>query len=246
MALKFMVIGAHNDECEYGVGGITRLLVDRGAEALFVNTSGLYHREQYTPEELATWIDQEQRSAAILGARKVMLGKHDGHICENDEAMILKVEAQILEFRPDILLIHWPEDNHLEHRISANIAYQALCIARVHGAVINEIYAFEAGPGQTGEYFKPDLAIDVTDVMDKVNECLMCYDQPCAHGAHLCREKGIHTAFRGHISGKKNAECLKIVKYPEDNGDFLLRTTLIDKFRWAGNGMYPALGKVYF
>ncbi len=244
--IRVVMIGAHNDECEYGLGGVTRLLTDRGCRVKYINTSGLWHKAAGPAQEKTTWQQQENAAAQILGADKVVLGDRDRSICEDGEAVILQLERLLLEEMPDIVFLHYPRDNHLEHRISAKSAYAAICLAAVHGAHIREVYAFEAGPNQTSDYFHPDFAINVTDVMPQVRQSLMLFDQPTAKGSGLWREKEIQAQYRGHIVSFPYAECFKIVKYPNGNDDFLLRQLLREQFRWYGNGMYPANGEWYF
>ena len=41
--LRALMIGAHNDECEYGLGGLTGLLVDRGVNVRYVNPAAACH-----------------------------------------------------------------------------------------------------------------------------------------------------------------------------------------------------------
>lgn len=240
------MIGAHNDECEYGLGGVTWLLKNKGCSIKYINTSGLWHKKGYTPEERDEWIRQEQEAAHILGAEKIVMGDRDLNLCEDGNEVVLEIERMLIEEMPDIVFIHYPKDNHLEHRMAAKNAYAAVCLSAVHGTRINEIYAFEAGPNQTSDYFRPDFYINVADSMDKVKESLMQFDQPTAKGPGLWLEKEKQAAYRGYMAHVPYAECFKVVKYPTGSNDFLLRTLLTDKFRWAGNYMYPANGEIYF
>lgn len=246
MSVKVMVIGAHNDECEYGIGGIAALLAEKGCDILFVNPCGAFHRDDASADAAEEWIRQENRAAEVLGAKKVVFDNRREPLYRSGHEAVLQLEKIMTDFMPDILLIHWPEDNHLEHRMTAHDSYNAACLASVHGVGIKEIYAFEAGPGQTGQYFIPDFSIEITAAMPKLRESLLCFDQPTAKGAFLYCEKEIAALYRGHVCGAQYAECLKIVKYPCGNDDFLLKSLLNEHFRWSGNGMYPAKGRSFF
>ncbi len=248
MSTRVMVIGAHNDECEYGVGGVTKLLTDRGCEVRFLNPCASFHISpgEITPAEEARWKQQEQDAAAVLGASKVLFDNYMESVYTPGHDSILAIEREILSFQPQIVFIHWPEDNHIEHRMTAHDAFDALCLAHVDGAHIKEIYAFEAGPNQTGVYFAPMFAVDITETMPTLKESILKFDQPHAKGAGIFKEKEIAAAYRGHVAGCAYAEVFRIVKFPNGGDDFLLRQMLKDKFRWWGNGMYPAGGKPYF
>ena len=130
----------------------------------------------------------------------------------------------------------------------AEASYKALCIAYVHGAYIHEIYAFEAGIIQSTDYFAPHFGVDITSVMDQVNEGLSKFDTDTAKCEWLVKQKKMHAAYRGmSMPGNfEYAEVYRIVKFPKGGDDFILRQLLGDKFRWYGTGMYPEIGSDYF
>ena len=243
---RIMYIGAHNDECEYGTGGVAWHLNQLGCRQLFVNPACLWHDRTLSEDTKDFWLRQELAAAAQLGAEKRIPGPRDVQIFRADEQTVEMLESIILEFAPDIVFIHWPRDNHVEHRKVAKAAFDALCIAHVHGAKFREVYAFEAGPNQTGDYFKPDFSVDITAAMPDLRKSLGCFQQNHADGDSLYREKECQARYRGHTAGFDYAECYKIVKFPNGGDDFLLRQLLGDRFRWYGNGMYPAFGEAYF
>lgn len=238
---KVLVIGAHNDECEYGCGGITYLLKQKGCEVLYLNPACLWHRKA-SEEEKRAWEAQEQKAAEILGAKKIIIGDRDGNIYRGGADMILEMEKVILDYMPDIVFLHWPEDNHLEHRQVAKDSFEACCIAAVHGAQIKEIYAFEAGLNQSVPYFVPDFRIRIADAMPTIKESLMCFDQPTAGGAGLYREKEKGASYRGG----GYSEGFRIIKFPNGNADLLLKELLNEYWRWEGYGMYPAYNRYYW
>ena len=84
---KILVIGAHNDECEYGCGGVTYLLKQKGCDVLYLNPACLWHRE-VPAEEKRIWEAQEQKAAEILGAKKIIIGDRDGNIYRGGADMI--------------------------------------------------------------------------------------------------------------------------------------------------------------
>jgi len=156
------------------------------------------------------------------------------------------VERVILDFRPDIVLIHWPKDNHVEHRMAAKTAYEALCIAYVHGARVQEIYAFEGCFKQTCDYFRPDFIVNIEESLPALRESLVCFDQNTANGQAWYAEKLLQAGARGRPVKIPYGEGYKIIKYPNGSNDFLLRQLLGDRFLWNGSGMYPAHGEAYW
>ena len=130
----------------------------------------------------------------------------------------------------------------MEHRQVAKDSFEACCIAAVHGAKIKEIYAFEAGINQSVPYFVPDFRICIAEAMPTIKESLMCFNQPTAGGAGLCREKEKGASYRGC----GYSEGFRIIKFPSGNDGFLLKELLNDYWRWEGYGMYPAYNRYYW
>ncbi len=244
--MKALFIGAHNDDCEFNAGGVAALLSKKGWDILFVNPACIWHGENITKETRNEWEKQEYKAAEILGAKKIITGDRYQGLFQPSAEEIKNLAKIIVDFMPDIVFIHFPKDNHIEHRAVAEISEKALCLAHVKGTKIKEIYAFEAGADQTSDFFKPDFFIDISSVTTTLNESLMCYNQNTAQGEGLCHYKDILAKFRGSQALISSAEAFKIVKYPNNNEDFLLRQTLEDYFHWCGNGMYPAFGEYYF
>ena len=238
--LRALIIGAHNDECEYGLGGLTGLLVDRGVKVRYINPAAKWHAV-ISDEEKRETEAQEMEAARLLGAEKRMLGDRDSHIYLENEQTVVELEMEIHDFKPDMVFIQWPRDFHIEHVETAKASFKAICTAGPHGTRVQEVYAYGAGPNQTID-FHPDIAIDVTEIMPRVRESLLVFNQVHANGAGLWKEKEISAEYLGHISGFKYAEMLKIVKFPDRNNDFILRTLLGGAFRWCGNTQYPARG----
>ncbi len=246
MKPRILALGAHNDDCEAGIGGISALLHQQGCEQLYINFACMWHKADLTDEQKAEWAQQEIDAARILGAEKRVMGSRDGGFFEPSTALIRELAAAIVEFDPQIAFLQWPLDNHAEHRMAADVAYKALCLAHVEGSHIREIYAYESSLWQTGRYFSPDIHIDVSSVMDVWEKSERTFAQNTANGDHLWKCDRLQSEARGLACGFPAALPLKIVKLPDGNDDFLLRQLLGDKFRWAGNGMYPAFGQPYF
>lgn len=235
-----LFIGAHNDECEYGTGGTAVLLKERGCETVFLNVACTRHAD-FDPETLARMNRQELAAAELLGASKIILGERSKEAYFYTQKNVDRIEKQLHRIKPDLVFIHWHQDNHIEHVAAAKCSLDALCLADVHGDCPREVYAFEAGPDQTSTYFNPDFYIDIGDVFAKVRESLLMFNQQHADGKGLALEKEVAARFRGHLGNRTYAEAFKIMKYPHgyDDCELLLPKLLKGKFCWAGRGMYP-------
>ena len=240
-ALRALFIGAHMDECEYGTGGLARLLHDSGVRTRFFHLQTC--DPSVTPEERERIYDLSRRAAALLGAEKIPESSGQP-VWVSSEAHVARILREILEFRPHLVFLHFPRDTHPEHREVAKASFEAVCLAPAYGWHPGEIYAFEAGPDQTVQYFTPDFVIDVTDQMDLLDRCYHVFGAEL--GDQLLEEKRTGAAYRGLKSGFDFGEAYKIVKFPDGGNDLTLRVLLGERFRWFGNEYYPAYGELYF
>ncbi len=246
MSIKVLCIGAHNDEIMADMGGTAYALHQKGCETLFLNLACQWNDDNLSKEEKKKYEEQEFAAAEILGGRFMSIGNRDELLFLESKEIINETARIIIDYNPSIIFIHPPKDNHVEHRECARVAFKAICVAHVRGAAIKEVYSFDTGVMQSMDYFKPDFFVNVSDTMEIVKESLRQFNQNHAYGAHLAQSYEFKRAYRGRCGGLRNAEAFKIVKFPNGNEDFLLKTLLGDKFRWYGNGMYPAFGEEYF
>ena len=232
--MKLLVIGVHTDDCEYGIGGTSKLLSDRGWEVEFFNLCP--YKFSPNPE---TDLARSKEAAKILGATKIAEVPKNKDWWYNTPEHSKEIEAEIIRFKPDVIFMQWFQDNHIEHVESAKATMNAIFGASVKGARPEEVYAYEAGPMQTMPYFQPDLFINITDVKASVEKALDHFGLP--DGKILIKEKEICSRYRGWASRRPTfeyAEALKIIRFPRSQNDFMLRQALDDCFSWCSPGKY--------
>ncbi len=244
--IKVLSVGAHNDEIMADMGGTAHLLRQKGCDLVFLNLACQWNSDTLTDEEKAAYRRQEIASAEALGARFVSLGNREDLLFLESKTIIEQTAAFILEYDPDIIFIHWPRDNHIEHRETAQVSYKALAVAAVRKAKFREVYAFDTGINQSMDYFVPDFFVNISSCQEVIKASLMHYDQNNAKGPWLCQSNEIKHTYRGRQAGFPSAEAFKIIKFPNGNDDFLLKELLGEHFRWHGNGMYPSFCEYYF
>lgn len=241
---RAVVFGAHNDDPEYGAGGMTALLNELGWEILYVcvahkcrlfkKDAGTELERLYTdPETCMRYRAQTMESARILGADKVFVNESDNKFYFWGDEEVRKLVDILEDFQPDIAFTHWMKDNHYEHVETARITMLALSYS-----VSCEVYAYEAGPWQSMVYFMPDFTVNIAPVMDRVEKSLMCYDQPRANGKWLVKEKKAGANLRGHMSGYEWGESFKVLRWPTKDPELILPKLFKNNYRWGGNAQY--------
>ncbi len=243
---KILAIGAHNDEIMCNMGGTAHILHQKGCDTLFLNLACQWNDANLSESEKEQYRLQEAAATKILGGRFMAIGNREDILFLESKEIIDQTTNIILDYAPDIIFIHFPHDNHIEHREAAQVSYKSLCAAHVRGARFKEVYAFEGSATQTMDYFSPDFFVDIEDSMDIMKDSLTQFDQNFANGEHLFRVNEIQRLCRGTAAKCKYAEAFKFIKFPDGSDDILLKQLLGDKFRWKGNGHYPAFCEYFF
>lgn len=238
--MKVLVIAIHIDDAECMTGTVAQL-IEKGAEVTYLNLKHYMHYKGGSPEVDA----QSMRGAELIGAKKIILDYNIDKYYRNNEQSVRETEQVIRNINPDIIFIMHPQDNHIEHVECSRTAWEAIFAASVDRFVANEIYSFEVGPKQNMCYLEPDCYVDVEDKIDEVKKVFLNFCAEHANGEDLWRHARIAREFRGTECGLKYAEGFKILKYPNGSNDFLLRSLLGDKFRWAGTRMYYVGSKLF-
>ncbi len=167
--VHIMAIGAHIGDMELSCGktlATHSLLGDR------ITTVALTAGERGAPPEAdiaafrAENVAAASSFAAALGGRFIDIGYPDGEV-PDDEEVRYRVADLIRELRPDILITHWRDGLHKDHRRTARIVRDAHYYAALRGfersaprhAARGPYYAenWEDAPG-----FEPYIYIDVS------------------------------------------------------------------------------------
>ena len=173
--LRVIMIGAHPDDAEGKGGGTAALWVSQGAEVQLVSvTNGDAGHQTEGGGALARRRAAECRAAAeILGVSWRTLDFHDGELEPNLEARKAVIRA-IREWKADIVIAHRPNDYHPDHRYTGQIVQDAAYMVVVPNICPdtprlekNPIFMYFADRFQKPYPFSPDVAVDITPVVDK-------------------------------------------------------------------------------
>jgi LmbE family N-acetylglucosaminyl deacetylase len=175
-----MAIGAHPDDCEFRAGGLAALYRERGWAVAFVSmTNGDAGHHAMTREALAARRRAEAENVGKrFGIDYEILDNHDGELeasLENRKRLIRLIRA----WRPDLVLTHRPNDYHPDHRYTAILVQDAafsvtvpLICKETPALPRNPVIACFQDAFAKPAPFKPDVAVDITPVMDKKMDML--------------------------------------------------------------------------
>jgi LmbE family N-acetylglucosaminyl deacetylase len=154
--MKILAIGAHPDDMEFGCGGAFCKAAAAGHEIhMLVMSCG------EAGGDGACRRKEQEIVAKTIGARIHWGGFHDTEI-SNDRALIAVVESRMREIEPDVVLSHYPDDSHQDHR---NLSQAVISAARYVGDLL-----FYEVPSSRN--FNPTLFINIGPVIQKKYELL--------------------------------------------------------------------------
>ncbi|MBR6794773.1 MAG: PIG-L family deacetylase [Clostridia bacterium] len=125
--MKILAIGAHQDDNEFRVGGMTVKWVRAGYEVVYLsltNGSGGHHllsRE----ETIATRAKESAAVAKHLGIRYDVWADQDDCVLEANLATRKRLIRYIRAFNPDVIISHRTNDYHADHRAAALLVQDA-------------------------------------------------------------------------------------------------------------------------
>ena len=162
--LELLCLGAHSDDLEIGCGGTVLRLLREGAVAR------------------VTWVvlsgNADRAREARRGARRV-LGRHPGARVVQQEfrdgffpytAVAIKeyFEGLKREVRPDLVLTHYREDRHQDHRLVSDLTYNTV---RDHLVLEYEVMKTDGDLGRPSVY----VPLDEPTVRRKVRLLADCF-----------------------------------------------------------------------
>jgi LmbE family N-acetylglucosaminyl deacetylase len=231
--MRILIIAAHPDDIEIGVGGAVALWVGQGAQVSYaIVTDGAAGNNQPGADlvALAAQRQEEQRAAAaLLGVDDIcFLGYRDGVL---EPALTLRRDLTrlIRQIRPDRVVCQDPTTvfvgdgyiNHPDHRAAGEAAIYAVFPSAESRPIFPELLGEGLEPHQVKELYlnltlHPDLYLDISEVMDRKVEALLCHrSQVGEEAAEWMRKRN---AEMGKQIGCAYAEAVRVLRRA-DEGD---------------------------
>jgi bacillithiol biosynthesis deacetylase BshB1 len=175
--LILLAIMAHPDDAELLCGGS---LSKAAAQGDRVGVLDLTRGEAASVGSVETRAEEAARSAEVLGlAVRRNAGLRDSGLI-NDDASRIVVVGLIRELRPRVIVTHWREGRHPDHRVAAQLAYDASFLSSLKNydapgdafrpdKVVQCLLFREDAP-------KPSFVVDITDHIETKMAALACFE----------------------------------------------------------------------
>lgn len=164
--MDLLAIVAHPDDADIFCGGTLAKHADRGDTVTVAHmTRGEYGGFERSEDEIAaTRTEEALASCDVLGVDEVaFLGFEDGRI-ETDLENRLRVVEAIREHDPDLVLTHYSDDMHPDHRATSTLVSDAYYMAGLPKVETGQepsdpdnVYFF----GKPTSSFEPSVFVDI-------------------------------------------------------------------------------------
>lgn len=166
------MIGAHPDDCDMGGGGTAIRFAKMGYAVKFVAvTNGDAGHQTMKGVPLATRrFAEAQEAGKRFGVTYDILNNHDGELLPT-LAVRLQIIKKIREWDADVVIAPRPNDYHPDHRYTGVLVQDAAYMVAVPNVTPetpalkkNPVFLYFQDRFQKPNPFRPDIAIDITDV----------------------------------------------------------------------------------
>jgi LmbE family N-acetylglucosaminyl deacetylase len=213
-----LAIGAHYDDCVYGIPGIMLKAVAKHYRVVQLILIGDYSNWPPTKGREKTFIDATIKISQRYGVETQYLD-FASHLYDTNTETKRRVAQAVHEIKPDIAFHLWENDHHHDHTVASQLSKIAL---RHGGRVIDQdryktpsaIYQYDNGPGHTIG-FEPDTFVDVSDYWGQANEWLgrlmaLLQNREYSPDQQSGAQRGKETLarYRGQSCGVRYAEAL--------------------------------------
>jgi len=161
--VKILAIGAHPDDIEIGCAGNLLKYATAGCHNdiyLLVMSNGARGGEEAVRRE------EQERSAAILGAKDLIWGGYDDtELSPHMNRMVSEIEVLIRKICPDFIFVNCGNDTHQDHRSLSKATVSATRYVR-------NVLFYEV---PTTVNFSPLVFVDIKDTLEQKIDSLLAH-----------------------------------------------------------------------
>lgn len=209
--MKILAVGAHLDDIEIACGGTLAKAILNGhqVKAIVMSKSGYKDINGNTERTNEVAVYEGTNALNSLGITDVEIFDFENTKMHWDSEIIRTIEKVIVEYKPDIIFTHHPNDTHQDH---VGVSKSCISAARRH----NNILFFEPIPpsGRSNNPFNPQVYIEINDTVNKKIDALRKHVTEYTKFGEEAWITGIYARaqYRGYEMGTRFAECFEVLR----------------------------------
>ncbi len=227
MSRTLLAIGAHYDDCVFGIPGIMLQAVRKHYRVVILSLIGDYRDWPPIGSRHQQLLDGTRDICREQGVEMRYLNFKSHLFDVNTETKKAVAEA-VADIEPDVAFLLWRDDHHDDHVVASQLSRVAL---RYAGQVLErtavkaprELYYYDNGPGHTIG-FEPNTFVDVSDTWPAAIHWLgrfmaLVRGEPYDAGRRDSAQeaKEVLAQYRGKTCGVKYAEAVQAIhRRPRD------------------------------
>lgn len=236
MKTDVLVIVAHHEEVEAEFPNTVAALTCAGCRVLVYCAVGGWNWSYIRsrgPRGREITLEEAMKAAEVLGCEKIVRDYPIACLDTHAEEIKREIAEFMLARSPEIVLMHWPNDRHNDHRDVAELGRRAVEAATAlsdrdwrNWKTPRELYAFQTGVAQAYDFF-PDVLVRCNDeTMSMADRAVACFDPALSEGW----KKRFHAKaeYWGDLAGTP-CEGLKFLGPALPLEGFLLKKILGDR-----------------
>ncbi|GDY22540.1 hypothetical protein LBMAG56_38870 [Verrucomicrobiota bacterium] len=213
-----LALGAHYDDCVFGIPGILLQGVRKHYRVVVLSLIGDYTNWAPAKGRSAEFVEGARRLAQERGVEMRFLNFASHRFDARLENKLLVARA-VADIKPDVAFTLWKDDHHNDHVVASELTRVAVrnagqMLEGVSYQPPGRLYFYDNGPRHTIG-FTPDTFVDVSDTWTEAQDWLGAlmalkdnrpYDRTKPDGAQQAKET--LARYRGASCGAKYAEAL--------------------------------------
>lgn len=232
--IDVLAVMAHPDDAELLCAGALLASAARGRRTAVLDLSA---------GETGSWGTVEGRAAEAAEAARILglsgrytAGLPDGAL-ENSPAARATVAAHIRSLRPRVLILHWPDARHPDHRAASELARDAAFLAGVRNApidgepfrphkVVHALTYAEHAP-------QPTFVVDISDYMERKLDAIFAFGSQFADRTSMGDVFGGERPLREQIQAY-HAYCGSLIRRPYGEPYWTRETMIVEDLAALG------------
>ncbi|MBO4251200.1 MAG: PIG-L family deacetylase [Clostridia bacterium] len=205
---NILIIGAHYDDAELGVGGTAARFVAENKKVYKITLTNTQVKSSIMSLDIKAERAQENSRNACLCYGAVEIPFHTAPYGEltYSRTMMQELEKIINEYDIDTCFFHFKSDYNTDH-----LSAHRICMTAARHC--NNLLMYQSNPYITSEAFYPNVFFDISDYVHLKEKALSCYDAEHNRQGNLFESNIERNRLWGYGIHTKCAEGFMAIKF---------------------------------